>query len=368
MRRLVALDLDAGPRFVDELRRTWDAGDAAFPVDGRLPDAAKADLIDRMGAEAVVTAAGSATLAPGRPVDDGDALVVATSGTSGDPKGVVLTHDAVQASATITSRALEVDPGTDAWLCCLPVAHIGGLSVITRALHTGTPLATLPRFDPEECEAAARAGATLVSLVVAALPRLDASLFRTILLGGSAIPSDRPDNTVATYGMTETGSGIVYEGWPLDGVALRIVDDEIQVRSPTLLRGYRDGTAPLTPDGWLATGDAGSLADDGRLSVVGRIGDVIVTGGEKVWPIVVERAMRTLPWVAEVAVTGTPDQEWGALVTAFVVPVAGVTASGLEETRDALRAQLPGYSLPRRLRLVDELPRTALGKVRRGAL
>ena len=235
----------------------------------------------------------------------------------------MLTHDAVRASAIATSERLGVTDG-DRWLACLPLAHVGGLSVVTRALHTGTDLTVLPRFDVETVEAAAHDGATLVSLVSTALGRIDASLFRTIVLGGSAPPSDRPANTVTTYGMTETGSGVVYDGVPLDGVEVRIDDDgEIHLRGPMLLRGYRDGRDPLVAidgvGGWLATGDLGRWLPDGRLHVDGRRGDLIITGGENVWPDAVERALRTDPRVADVAVTGTADPEWGQIVTAYVV-------------------------------------------------
>src|SRR5688572_21980844 len=145
------------------------------------------------------------TLTGGEPVEEGDALVVATSGSTGEPKGVVLTHDAVAASAAATSARLEVT-GRDHWLACLPLSHVGGLAVVTRALCTGTGLTVLPRFDPVAVQSAS---ATLVSLVATALRRIDATSFRRVLLGGAAPPDDLPANVVTTYGMTETGSGIV---------------------------------------------------------------------------------------------------------------------------------------------------------------
>ena len=153
-----------------------------------------------------------------------------------------------------------------------------------------------------------------------ALRRIDPAAFRTIVLGGAAPPTALPPNVVTTYGMTETGSGVVYDGRPLDGVEVRIdAGGQIHLRGPMLLRAYRDGTDALA-DGWLATGDIGRWLDDGRLHVDGRRGDLIITGGENVWPEPVEAVLRARPDLRDVAVAGTPDDEWGQLVTAFVVP------------------------------------------------
>jgi O-succinylbenzoic acid--CoA ligase len=362
--RLVALDLPGGDAFVDALRRAWEAGDAVLPVDQRLPAAAKADLLARFGVGVVVDRAGDETTRPdARPVEPGDALVVATSGSTGAPKGVVLTHDAVAASAAATSARLDVDPDRDHWLACLPLSHVGGLSVVTRALHTGTPLTVLPGFDAATVDAS---DATLVSLVSTAMRRIDTARWRVIVLGGAHPPADRPDNSVTTYGMTETGSGVVYDRRPLDGVEVRIVDGEVQLRCPMLLRCYRDGTDPRTPDGWFPTGDLGEIGPDGRLTVHGRRGDLIITGGENVWPEPVERVLEAVPGVADVAVAGVPDDEWGQLVTAFVVPVDAANPPTLDELRDRVRAELPAFCAPRRVVLVSELPRSTLGKVKRG--
>ncbi len=367
MPELVALDLPPGTEFVDTMRRLWDEGHAVLPVDQRLPHDAKLDLVTRLAATSVLSHSGS-DRRPGRPTEPGDAVVVATSGTTGHPKGAVLTHDALQASATITSQAIGASADDDTWLACLPLAHIGGLSVVTRALYTGTGLVVHERFDVEACERAAHEGATLVSLVVTALGRINAGLFRKILVGGSAIPAERPANTVATYGMTETGSGIVYDGWPLPGVELRVAAGEIQVRSPTLLRCYRDGTVPFEAGGWYRTGDAGHLDEAGKLSVQGRIGDVIVTGGEKVWPAAVERALLELPWVTEAAAIGRPDPEWGHSVTAVIVVEPGHQAPPIEALREQLADLLPRYALPRSIEVVASLPRTSVGKVERKSL
>lgn len=368
-RRLVALDLPGGERFVTALRRVWDRGDAAFPLDQRLPPGAREALLAAMAPARVIEADGREHDRDGGvPVHDGDALVVATSGSTGEPRGVVLTHAAVTASARATSDRLGVRDD-DGWLACLPLSHVGGLSVVTRALLTGTRLTVLPGFEPAAVMDAAAAGATLVSLVPTVLGRIDASRFRVIVLGGARPPQDRPLNTVTTYGLTETGSGVVYDGVPLAGVDVRIDDaGEIHLRGPMLLRCYRDGTSPLDADGWLATGDLGRWRPDGRLHVDGRAAELIITGGENVWPEPVEAVLRTLPGVADVAVTGRPDPEWGQLVTAVVVAVDAGSPPTLDQLRAHVKAVLPAFCAPRSLVLVDSIPRTALGKVRRAAL
>ena len=368
MQRLVALAIGGGERFVAELQRAWDAGDAVLPIDQRLPAPAQESLIERMGASFVVDATGRHRRRGGWDVEPGDALVMATSGSTGDPKGAVLTHEAIEANAMATSSALAVDPSTDRWLSCLPLAHVGGLAVVVRALLTDTPLDVHDGFDATDVEAAARQGATLTSLVPTALARIDPSAFRAILLGGSAMPAQRPPNTVATYGMTETFSGVVYEGWPLDSVELRIADGEVQLRCPMLLRCYRDNSDPRTDDGWFPTGDAGALSDDGQLSVFGRVDDMITTGGEKVWPVAVERILADLPAIAEVAVVGRADPDWGQAVTAVVVPTDPAQPPELEALRDAVKEHLPAYCAPRAVELVTELPQTPLGKTQRWRL
>jgi O-succinylbenzoic acid--CoA ligase len=368
MARLVALDLPGGPAFVEALQRVWDHGDAAFPLDRRLPAAARAGVLAAMAPAAVVDHDGEHALEPGRPVESGDALVVATSGSTGAPKGVVLTHAAVAASAEATSTRLGVT-ADDHWLACLPLAHVGGLSVVTRALHLEQPLTVHDGFDPEAVTAAAREGATLVSLVATALGRIDPAVFRTIVLGGGRPPESLPANVVTTYGMTETGSGVVYDGIPLDGVEVRITDDgEIQLRGPMLLRAYRDGTCPLDADGWLPTGDAGAWEADGRLVVHGRRGEMIITGGENVWPQPLEQVLAAAPGVGDVAVTGAFDAEWGQRVVAIVVPADPASPPTLDQLRAHAKTALPAFCAPRELRLVSAIPRTALGKPRRDLL
>lgn len=366
MPHLVALDLPGGPAFVDALRRVWDRGDAVLPVDQRLPGPARAALLAALRPGRIVDADGEHSL-EGDPVEPGDALVMPTSGSTGTPKGVVHTMAGLEASARVGNARLGVDVA-DHWLACLPLAHIGGFTVITKALTSGTGLTVLPGFDAAEVAAQARAGATLVSLVPTTLARIDPALFRAVLLGGSRPPVDRPPNVVATYGLTETGSGVVYDGLPLDGVEVRIAaDGEILVRGSMLMRCYRDGTSTIDSDGWLHTDDLGTLGSDGRLQVQGRRGDMIVTGGENVWPDAVERVVADLPGVAEVAVAGVPDPEWGQRVVAWVVPV-GTAAPSLADLRAAVGQRLAAFMAPKELHLVEALPRTAIGKVSRTAL
>ena len=278
----------------------------------------------------------------------------------------MLTHDAVAASARGDQRPARRRPQDDHWLACLPLAHVGGLvrrhpgdghrHVAHRAARRSSPTPSLA------------SGATHVSLVATALRRIDPTAFRTIVLGGAAPPADLPPNVVTTYGMTETGSGVVYDGRPLDGVDVRIDDDgQIHLRGPMLLRGYRDGGDPLV-DGWLPTGDVGRWLADGRLHVDGRRGDLIITGGENVWPEPVEAVLRDHPGVADVAVAGTPDDEWGQVVTAVRRAVDRRRRRRSTTLRDAVKEQLPAFCAPRRLVLVEAIPRTALGKIRRAEL
>lgn len=380
MPELVALDLPGGAGFVDALRAVWDTGDVAAPLDPRLPPPATRVLLDALRPSKVVGSDGSITrLEGGAPVEEGDALVLATSGSTGMPRGVVLTHAAVEASARATSARLGVDPSRHHWLACLPLAHVGGLSVVTRSMVTGTPCTVLPGFDAERVATETRrAGVTHVSLVATALRRIDPALFECVLLGGAAPPGDLPGNVVTTYGMTETGSGLVYDGRPLDGVELAIGNGrpgqgelgEVLVKGAMLLRIYRDGTDPRVPGpdgrgGWLPTGDGGRLGDDGILQVEGRLAEVITTGGEKVWPVPVEQLIATHPGVAEAAVWRREDPDWGQRVVAWIVPTNPGAPPSLAELAELVAATLPPWAAPKELAVVDRLPRTASGKVRR---
>jgi O-succinylbenzoic acid--CoA ligase len=379
---LVAIDLRPGPEFLDELRRAWDRGDAVLPLQQEAPVPYRRDMARRLGAGRYVDGSGSRRTEWGWPVEPGDALVVATSGTTGDPRGAVHTHDSVSASAYMTATALGVAPDNH-WLCCLPLSHVAGMSVVTRAWETSSGLTVHDGFDAAAVDREPLAGATHVSLVPTALGRIDASRWRRILLGGSSIPAERPPNTVAGYGMTETYGGVVYEGQPLPGVAVRIATDRageegtlgpIELRTPTAMRCYRgepgsEDPPPFDGTGWFRTGDLGRVdPSDGLLHVEGRMDDLIVTGGEKVWPEPVERSLEAHPLISEAAVLGVEDPEWGHRVRAVIVPCDLAHVPALDELRDWVGTRLPRAARPREVLVTDALPRTPLGKLRRSDL
>jgi O-succinylbenzoic acid--CoA ligase len=376
MSRLIAVALPPGDAFVEAVQRAWEAGDAVAPVDWRLPQAARRELLAELAPAEVVDESGTVPMEGGVPVCDGDALVLATSGTTGRPKAAVLTHDSLIASALATSKRLESDPKRDRWLACIPLSHAGGMSVVVRALHTGTPLSVLSSFDPAQVEIKAREGATMVSLVPTALARIDASLFRVILLGGAAPPESLPPNVVTTYGMTETFGGVVYNGVPLEGVSVSVDrDGEILLSSPTLARCYRGNGGKewkLPMEGsFYRTGDIGELRtgpEGATLTVVGRRDEMIVSGGEKVWPAPLERTLRDHPKVADAAVVGAEDPEWGQRVVAFVVPTRPEDPPVLAELAAWVRETRPPWEAPKELVIVASLPRTSLGKLRRHEL
>jgi O-succinylbenzoic acid--CoA ligase len=342
---LVTLPAVRGRSFLDLVADHWERGDAVFPVDPGLPDRER---------ERVVTAVGDG------PVPAGVAAVLLTSGTTGPPKGVMLSHDALRAAAGMCHRYLEATGG-DRWVCCLPFHHIAGFSMLVRSAVLGTGPEIHPRFDPEMI------GSThgnLISLVPTMLTRLcdagvDLSRFKTILLGGAAIPADllrRAEDAggrvVRTYGMTETCGGVVYDGTSLEGVQLKIREAErIAVKSPTLLSGYRMHGRVHDPlrKGWFLTSDRGRI-EEGRLTVLGRTDAVIVTGGEKVDPDEVATIIEEHPAVASAEVFGAPDPEWGERVIATVVPARDVDP---DELRAFVGARLPPYKVPKEIMIVD---------------
>lgn len=367
MSQLVAIDMPANDQFVATLLRIWDRGDAALPLDQRLTMGLKSEIIQEMKVSTVIGESGEQRLAAGQPCEPGDALVMCTSGSTGAAKGVVLTHAAVAASARATSERIGTGHN-DHWLACLPLAHIGGLSVITRAVHLGSKLTVHAAFNAHAVQEAARNGVTHTSLVATAMARIDTGLFRSILLGGARPPAEIPANVITTYGLTETGSGVVYDGRPLNGVEVHLDHDgEIWIRGAMLLRGYRDGTTPIDSSGWLHTHDLGHFSDD-LLVVDGRQGDLIISGGENVWPEAVESILLRHPDVLDAAVTGVADAEWGQRIVAWIVPSDVERPPTLDSLRAFVKEQHAGFMAPRTVHMCAALPRTAIGKLRRGAL
>jgi O-succinylbenzoic acid--CoA ligase len=366
IRRLVALALPPGEEFIAALDAAWRAGDAVLPLDPASPPEVRSRLL--------------ASMAPDQPVDTDVALVIATSGSTGEPKGAQLTHPALEASARATHARIGLEDD-DRWLSCLPWQHIGGIQVMLRSRLLGIPLVVHDRFDVARVAAA---DVSLVSLVPTQLARLldaevDLARFRVILLGGAAAPPDLRGraaaagaNVVTTYGMSETSGGCVYDGTPLDGVSVKITDSgRVAVRGPMLMSGYRlrpDLTEQALVDGWLVTSDVGEVDDAGRLRVTGRADDVVITGGENVSTDAVAAVLAAHPDLADVAVAAVPDPEWGQRVVAVVVPVAGRAAPSLAELREWSAQRLSAAARPRGLVVVDAVPVLGSGKPDRLAI
>lgn len=365
---------------MDELGRAWARGDAVLPLDPGAPASELDRLLKAMRPALVVEPAGERPLPDPLPVASGVAAVVTTSGTGGALKGIELTHHNLRSAAEASEAVLGREAG-DRWLCCLPVHHVAGLLILVRASLAGSSPIIHPRFDPEAI--AAEQEATLVSVVPTMLLRLldagvDLSRFRRILVGGAAVApallrraARAGARVVTTYGSTETTGGVVYDGVPLPGTQVKVSEaGEIALRGTTIMRGYRwrpDLTAAAFRDGWFHTADVGQLDGQGRLTVLGRSDDLIVTGGRKVAPAEVEAALRESPHVADVAVFGLDDAEWGQRVVAVVV-ASGIPGPTLEGLSRLVGGRLAGYKLPRELRLVERIPRGPSGKVSRNDL
>jgi o-succinylbenzoate---CoA ligase len=391
-----------GGRLLAALSAALDGtGPAILPLDPGLPPARLRQLLEVFRPSVLQTPDGTQRLAP--PDPDGPAqpgvapdiaVVVATSGSTGQPKGVQLTAGALRASAASSMARIGAGPG-QRWLACLPGFHVAGLQVLIRSLLAGTEPVVSSGID---AAVIAAAGCAYVSLVPTQLRRLieagaPLDSFDTILLGGAAPGGTLLDDAraaggrvVVTYGMSETCGGCVYDGWPLDGVRVRIDSGGlIGIAGPVLFSGYRpasgqpaadaggqptsdDGWFRTSDDGWFRTSDLGSLDADGRLTVRGRADDVINTGGEKVVPGEVEAVLGTIGGVADVVVIGMPDSEWGELVTAVVVPADPAAPPELSQLRGHARDRLPGYAAPRRMLLASRIPLLPSGKPDRIAL
>ena len=307
----------------------------------------------------------------------GPATLLFTSGTTGAPKAAALTAQNHEASAHAANQVLGVD-ASSRFVCTLPLFHVGGLSIAFRCARAGATMLLHERFDAATVAAELRSGATHVSLVAVTLARLLDEGHRfppalAIVGGGPAPPALLQKarraglRVVHTWGMTETASMATCErpddadgataGPPLPGFELRTVQGEIEVRGPAVMRGYL-GHEPV--DGWLRTGDLGDIDARGRLVVHARRGDLIVSGGENVYPAEVEAALLQHPRVREAAVLPADDAIWGQVGVAYVT-----TTAAESELREFLRERLAGYKIPARFVALPELPRNAAGKIDR---
>jgi o-succinylbenzoate---CoA ligase len=380
--RLLAVPLPSDPRAGEVVRRIWEGGDALLPLDPSAPPVEVDALLSALRPDRLVTLDdpdGRALAAP-LPTAEGTALVVATSGTTGRRKGVELTHAALDASISASLARLGCQPG-EVWRVPLPLHHVAGLT----ALRRGWALGTEPDVvAPGDLDALLAPGATWAAVVPTQLHRWLArdpgAGPRRVLLGGAAAAPDllaraaaAGIEVVTSYGMTETCGGCVYDGVPLDGVDVALADDgRIRLRGAVRFAGYRGdpaaAAAVLDDGGWFTTGDLGQLDDDGRLTVLGRADDVVVSGGENVPLPAVVASLRTHPDVADAAAVGRPDPEWGEVVHAVVVPRDPAAPPTLSALRDHVRTTLPAPFAPRGLTVVDALPRDGMGKVTRATL
>jgi O-succinylbenzoic acid--CoA ligase len=366
------------------VRRAWDDRRPVAVLDPDLPRGLFAQRLAHLRPGRLLDGSGEHPIDRAVPVAAGIAAVVTTSGTTAEPKLVELTWDGLAASARGVSTALAVEPDRDRWLLCVPLTAVAGLAIVARGWLTGTPVVVHDRFDAAAVVGApARDGATLVSLVATQLARVvalgaDLGEWRAVLLGGGPIPTLLRDRvateTHATYGMTETWGGCVHDGHALPGIELRLAaaDHEIEIRGACVMADYR-GDAPATAaafaaDGWYRTGDVGAIDAAGTLSVTDRKRDLIITGGVNVSPSAIEAVLGDHPAVLDVAVVGQPDAEWGERVTAYVVPCDPARAPSVADLRAFARDRLSGPELPRALVVVDALPRTDGGKLRRTEL
>jgi O-succinylbenzoic acid--CoA ligase len=401
-------------RLLDLLGAALDgSGPAILPLDPELPPARLDALIEALAPDTVETADGLTRLAgsldqlglaqradePSGLAPD-TAVVIATSGSTGEPKGAELSAAALLHSARATLDRVGARPG-QRWLCCLSPAHVAGIQVLVRSLVAGTVPVMIDRVD---ADGLASSGCSHISLVPAQLTRLmDESAggpepkivlstnqlpaaaaasagavaalarFQSVLLGGAAAPAglvaaarEAGIPVTTTYGMTETCGGCVYDGVPLDGVSVATeADGRIRIAGPVLFSGYRrrpDLTAAALQDGWFVTSDLGKVDQSGHLLVRGRADDVINTGGQKVVAGEVAAVLETCPGVREVVVIGRPDPQWGERVTAVVVPVDPADPPALDLLRKHVQASLPRYAAPRQVELVDVIPLLASGK------
>jgi O-succinylbenzoic acid--CoA ligase len=379
--------LDGRPETVAELSAALadvldGRGEVVLPLDANAPNLAEL----RAGA------------APEEPFDADTAVVISTSGSTGEAKGVEISRTALRASADATHARLG---GPGSWLLATPAQYIGGVQVLVRSLLARTEPGIVDLSVPFRSAGFAAAaepvlagprGRRYTAMVPTQLrtlltdggPGLAAlAAFDAVILGAAATSdqlrtaaADAGVHVVPAYGMTETASGCVYDGVPLDGVRLRLAGQEagagrIELSGPALATGYRgrpDLTEAVFRHGWFRTGDSGRLDEQGRLEVLGRTDDLINTGGVKVAPALVERALLAQAGVGEACVFGLPDEHWGQAVVAAIVPSDPADLPDQEKLRAAVRAGVGRAAVPKRVRYLDALPLRGPGKVDKAAL
>lgn len=360
----------------DALRDALAGGPAVLPLDARSP--AVASIV--------------AAMAPDEPVEPDTAVIVTTSGSTGDAKGVLLSSAALRASANATHTRLG---GPGSWLLATPAQYVGGVQVLVRSLLAGEPHGVVDLSVPFRGDTfadAAAPGYRYTAMVPTQLVRLlddggrglaALRAFDAVVIGAAATPprlaaraADAGVTVVPAYGMSETASGCVYAGVPLDGVRLRLTDTDglgvgrIELAGPMLAHGYRlapDASAAAFAGGWFHTGDAGRVVDGG-LDVLGRTDDLINTGGVKVPPVAVEQVLAGQPGVRSACVVGVPDERWGQAVVAVVVPVDPAAPPAVAALTGAVRERLGRAAVPKHVTFDAALPLRGPGKVDRSAV
>jgi o-succinylbenzoate---CoA ligase len=399
----VAVDATNTPQALEMVHALMALGVPSLLLHPRLTGPERSAILEEAGWPAVADPGwpGDPDARPGGrdpdppPDDERPLAIVHTSGTTGRPRGVVLSRRAFAAAAEASALNLGWHED-DRWLLRLPLAHVGGLSVVTRCLLARRTVVLASDAEPAELPGILeRERVTLMSLVPTLLarlldlapPRRLPPQLRAILVGGAAASpalleraADRGWPVLTTYGLTEACSQVTTQplgtvnrgqlgaGRPLPGTQVSIDQDgQILVRGPTLMSGYltRHGLEdPVLDDGWLPTGDQGRLDDEGNLHLAGRRADRIVTGGENVDPVDVEQALERVPGIHQACVFGTPDPEWGEVVCAALV--ADPTLD-LDRLRSELAGSLAPFKRPRRVAFVDALPTASSGKVDRAS-
>lgn len=388
---IVAIAMPPGIEYVVAMHALMKLGATIFPLDPRLTADERAVAFGPQVPALVVESAGDLE---GHEADmpllgeldlDSPCTRILTSGTSGRPQPIEHTYGNHLWSAVGSAFNLGVDPA-DRWLCCVPLFHVSGVSILLRSAIYGTTAVVHDGFDVDRvAESLASDGITIVSLVTTMLTRLiDAGAAierpRAILVGGGPVPDEILEEAlglgatvVQTYGLTEASSQVTTlapedaqrkrgsAGRPLLTTHVRIEDGEILVQGPTV------APAALADDGWLHTGDSGRIDPEGFLWVDGRLDDVIVTGGENVAPAEVEEVLAAHPDVLEAAVVGRPDPDWQNAVVALIVARDGADPEA-GELRAWCSARLAPFKVPKRIEFAEELPRNAAGKLLRRAL